>query len=69
MEGEIRQRFLSRCPCGNAAFLMTTEKLYAAAVDAEGVLACREQSEFIRSIACGKCGREFSQEDFKGIDF
>lgn len=69
VEGEPRPRYLDRCPCGNRAFLVTTEKLYAAAVDAEGVLACQEQSEFIKSIACSKCGREFSQDDFKGIDF
>lgn len=69
MEGEARPRHTNRCPCGNTAFLVTTEKLYAAAVDAEGVLACREQSEFIRSIVCSKCGREFRQEDFKGVDF
>lgn len=69
MDDEVRPRHANRCPCGNTAFLVTTEKLYAAAVDAEGVLACREQSEFIRSIVCSKCGREFGQDEFKGIDF
>lgn len=60
---------LEKCQCGNKAFLVTTEKLYGAVVDAEGVLACREQSEFIRSIVCSKCGLEFAQVDFKGVDF
>jgi hypothetical protein len=69
MDGEARPQPTDRCPCGNRSFLVTTEKLYAAAVDAEGVLACLEQSEFIKSIACSKCGREFAQGDFKGVDF
>lgn len=69
MEGEHSPMHLARCPCGNGSFLVTTEKLYAAAVDVEGVLDCREQSEFIKLITCSKCGREFVQEDFKGIDF
>jgi len=60
---------MTKCPCGGTAFLVTTEKLYAAAVDAEGVLACQEQSEFVKTIACSRCGREFAQDDFKGIDF
>lgn len=52
-------RHLQRCPCGQPAFLVITEKLYAASVDAEGVLACREQSEFVKTIACSRRGREF----------
>jgi hypothetical protein len=48
---------------------VTTGKLCAAAVYAEGVLACREQSECVKSIACVKRGREFAQEDFRNIDF
>lgn len=69
MGDETRPRHLERCPCGNGAFPVTTEKLYTAAVDSEGVPGCREQSEFVKSIACSKCGREFAQEDFRVVDF
>lgn len=69
VDGPGPARHPAQCGCGNPAFLVTAEKLYAGAVDAEGTLACREQSEFVKSIACSKCGREFAQEDFKGIDF
>lgn len=68
-EDLIGARHLRCCRCGQAAFLVTTEKLYAAAVDAEGTLVCQEQSEFVRKIVCSKCGQEFAASDFKSIDF
>jgi len=65
----IKNRHRRCCTCGQAAFLVTTEKLYVAAVDAEGILACQEQSEFVKKIVCSKCGQEFPQSDFKRVDF
>jgi hypothetical protein len=69
MDQILPRQHRTRCECGNAAFLITTEKLYAAAVDAEGILVCQQQSEYIKTIACSKCGREYPEGDFKGVDF
>ena len=59
----------TNCECGNDTFLVTTEKVSAGSMDAEGILVCQQQSEYIKTIACSKCGREYPEGDFRGVDF
>ena len=55
--------------CGSEDFYVNEGLSWKAFVDDEGVLQCQNACSEIENIFCKKCNAEYSENDFKEVNF
>jgi hypothetical protein len=60
---------ITKCNCNNNKFILITEKMYEGCIDESKTLICEPEEQHIEVIKCSKCGKEYKEEDFVGIDY
>lgn len=62
-------QFKSKCECGNNKFLVFTEKMYEGYISESGVLVCEPAEQHIDEVKCSSCGKRYSVNDFKEVNY
>ena len=60
---------IKNCECGSKEFYVKESYAYKAELDEEGELDCGHSDGGVDEICCAKCGKHFSEGDFKFINF
>ena len=55
--------------CGENNFLVTEGMTWRASLDEDGVLQCYKPNSVIEIIICAECGTEFTEEEFREVNF
>ena len=55
--------------CGSENFYVNEEYSWKAFVGDDGVLQCQGANSEIKNIFCKKCNAEYSESDFKEVNF
>jgi ribosomal protein L37E len=55
--------------CGENSFWANESYTWKASIDENGVLDCYNPNTVIENIICRECGTEFSEDDFKEVNF
>lgn len=61
---------IKKCSCGSTNFFVNEEILYKAGLLEDGTLEIyKDVNSEITHITCKDCGKEYSESDFKEINF
>ena len=63
------EKILKCKKCGSEDFYVVEEIGYKAYVGDDGILQCQNGNCDIKLIACRKCDAEYSESDFKEVNF
>ena len=63
------KKIIKKCKCGSKDFWLNEGLTWKEYVDENGILNCQNPTSGIETICCEKCGKEYSEENFKKINF
>ena len=60
---------IKKCECGSKEFYVRESYAYKAELDEESNLNCGKADGGVTEICCAECGKQYTDEDFKFINF